>query len=41
MDSDHNEYLDHCEDLANAHLCDTAEPKPEPDYSDIESDGVF
>jgi hypothetical protein len=42
MDSDYqNEYQDHCEDLANSFLCDTAEPKEQPDYGDIESDGVF
>jgi hypothetical protein len=41
MDSDYNEYQDHCEDLANSFLCDTAEPNPQPDYGDIESDGVF
>jgi hypothetical protein len=43
MDSDYeNEYQDYCESLANAYLCENAEPKPEPEWdSEPESDGVF
>jgi|DEB19_MinimDraft_3_1074340.scaffolds.fasta_scaffold42749_2 hypothetical protein len=41
-DSDQSEFLDYCQDLANAYLCENAEPKPEPVYEDdMEDDGVF
>ena len=42
-DSDYyNEFLDYCQDRANAYLCEHAEPKPEPTYDDdMEDDGVF
>lgn len=36
-----NDYQDHCQDITNAYLCDNAENKTQPDYGDIESDGVF
>jgi hypothetical protein len=38
---DMEEFDDWCESVANAWLCDNAEPKEQPDYGDIESDGVF
>lgn len=42
MDSDYeNEYQDYCDSLANAYLCDNAEPKPEPEWDETESDGIF
>ena len=34
MNSDYNEYLDHCEDLANSFLCDTAETQDNPFWDD-------
>ena len=41
MENNENEFLDWCQDIANAYLCDNTEPKQQPDYSDTESDGVF
>lgn len=38
---DDAEFLDLLQDFANAYLCDNAEPKEQPDYGDIESDGIF
>lgn len=38
---DDSEFLDFIWDFVNSYLCDNAEPKEQPDYGDIESDGIF
>jgi hypothetical protein len=38
---DEAEFQDWIQSVVNAYLCDNAEPKKQPDYSDTESDGIF